>query len=162
VFICQIVHHPYQHSYREETLQSQTDRATRCVSRNLLIKINSPKIGQSRIFLSKIIERIVKSRPNDLDRQRSSVIVRLFKQYFRTVSYALVFQRQQREVRLQYSETSINCIFMFHFYFVSIDYSSLDVFYIINFMFILHFIPCCMCVCHMCIKVPTYLLAISQ
>ena len=25
-------------------------------------------------------------------------------------------------------------------------------------MFFLHFIPCCMCVCHMCIKIPTYLL----
>jgi len=44
-------------------------------------------------------------------------------------------------------------------YFVSIVCSSLDDFYIINFMFFLHFIPRCMCVCHMCFKVPTYLLA---
>ena len=57
-----------------------------------------------------------------------------------------------------YSETSINCVFMFYCYFVSIVYYSLDVFYIINFMFFLHFIPCCMYVCHMRIKVPTYLL----
>jgi len=39
-----------------------------------------------------------------------------------------------------YSKTSINCVFMLHCYFVSTVYSSLDVFYIINFMFffILH------------------------
>jgi len=49
----------------------------------------------------------------------------------------------------------IDCVFMFYCYFVP----SLDVCYIINFMFFSHFIPCCMCVCHnMCIKVPTYLL----
>jgi len=56
-----------------------------------------------------------------------------------------------------YSQTSINCVFMLYGYFVSIVYSSLDAFYIINFMSFLHFIPCCTCVCHMCIKVPTYL-----
>jgi len=48
-----------------------------------------------------------------------------------------------------YSETSINCVFMFCCYFVCIAYSCLVVFYIINSMF---FLTCCMCVCHMCIK----------
>ena len=39
-----------------------------------------------------------------------------------------------------YSQTSINCVFMLYGYFVSIVYSSLDAFYIINFMsfFTLH------------------------
>ena len=50
-----------------------------------------------------------------------------------------------------YSEISVNCVFMFCCYFDSVVYCSLDVFYIINFVFFLQFIPCCMCVCHMCI-----------
>ena len=57
-----------------------------------------------------------------------------------------------------YSETSIKCFFMFCCYSVSIVYSSIDVFYIINFMFFLHFIICCMCVCHTSVNVLTYLL----
>jgi len=45
---------------------------------------------------------------------------------------------------------------MFHCYFASIFYSIADVTY--NQVNFLHFILCCMCVCHMFIKVLTYLL----
>ena len=57
-----------------------------------------------------------------------------------------------------YSETSINCVFTFCCYFVSTVYCSLDVFYVIIFMSFFTLIPCCMCVCHMFIKVVAYLL----
>jgi len=49
-----------------------------------------------------------------------------------------------------YSETSVNCVLCS----VVILYPfSTPLYFIINFMFFT-FIPCCMCVCHMCITVP--------
>ena len=57
-----------------------------------------------------------------------------------------------------YLETSINYVFCSVVILFPLSNSSLDDFYIINFILFLHFIPCCMCICHMCIKIPTYLL----
>jgi len=54
-----------------------------------------------------------------------------------------------------YPETSINCVFYVLLLFCI--HSLLYCFYIVIFFSFVHFIPCCMCVCDMCVKVHTNL-----